>query len=616
MTERLLDQALESGGLRALDVHFAYWMGRFAGSDEPALLLASALVSSRVGEGDVCADLARFAEQRLFAGDGAVGPVAPPLASWRETLRSCNVVGAPGDVTPLILDESDRLYLARYWRFESDLSAALMGRASAWVNEVDRQRLRLALDRLFPRSNDIDWQKVAAAMAVLKPFCVISGGPGTGKTRTVTAILALLIDQANGSPLRIALAAPTGKAAARLTESIAAARVQLGLSEEVIQAIPGTAFTLHRLLGFRPGRSNPRHGPDDPLHLDVVVVDEASMVDLPLMSRLLAALHKDARLILLGDKDQLASVEAGMVLGDICGRGRETGYSRDLCDALREVAGAKIKPARGAEASVADHTVVLRKSYRFGEQSGIGALARAVNVGEGEQAIALLASFDCPDISQVTSSATELAAYVHDFVLSQYRTYLEANDLKMALAWFKRFRVLCAVRRGPYGVYALNRLIENALAASGLIRTDTDFYPGRPLMVTQNDYGQGLFNGDIGLVFEDPENGGALRVFFETTDGMRRVLPSRLPQHETAYAMTVHKSQGSEFDELLLVLPEGDSRILTRELLYTGITRAKSRVTVLADEAAIRHAANLTVTRSSGLFDRLWKQDAPESRNF
>lgn len=664
-----LTTAVECGLLRDLDLHFARRLETIAGAEDPLLLLGAALASQGVGRGDVCFRLDDCAASPLFQSDLGRALVRrrgirpPHPARWAESLRRSPVVGAPGERAPLILDVAGRLYLGRYWQFEHDLTQALAARTGAWTPGIDRRRLAAGLDRLFATASSrqdtllppggggvggeggegegsqdtTDWQRVAAAMAVLRPFAVISGGPGTGKTRTVTSILALLVEQhlgwdaqparrskrpdaasqltlaldppplPGGPPaLRIGLAAPTGKAAARLTESIRLAKSQLPLAPEIAARIPEEALTLHRLLGFRPGRANPRHGPDDPLHLDLLVVDEASMVDLPLMARLFAALPARARLILLGDKDQLASVEAGMVLGDICGRGAETVYSPELAGVLADLAGPVQVAAARSGPAIGDHLAVLRKSWRFDAGSGIGALARAVNAGEPEQALAVLADPACDDVELIAPGPEVLAGLIAERIVPVYRKVLAAATPAEALSALESVRLLCAVREGQQGVIAVNRLIEEALAAAGLITRNGELYAGRPVMVIANDHAQRLYNGDVGLILPDPASGGALRAFFATAEGIRRILPSRLPPHETVYAMTVHKSQGSEFASVVLVLPEGESRVVTRELVYTGLTRAKQRVAILADAPRLRESILARVVRATGLHDALW----------
>ncbi|MCP3866584.1 MAG: exodeoxyribonuclease V subunit alpha [Gammaproteobacteria bacterium] len=612
MHEFLLS-AISRKALRAVDFYFGRRMTHLAGTDDPYLFLAAALVSHRVGEGDVCMELGACGEFPLFTAISVEErPVLPAPDEWSRSLRRCTVVGAPGDHTPLILDTENRLYLARYWHFEQMLARALAQRVNGRKSPPDRMLLGQGLRRLFPETKETDWQRVAATMAVLQPFCVISGGPGTGKTHTVTSILALLIEQAGVDTLRIELAAPTGKAAARLTDSIRKARQVLSLDREISERIPEVAITLHRLLGFRAGRANPKYHAENPLHLDILVVDEASMVDLPLMARLFEALPPQARIILLGDRDQLASVEAGRVLGDICGGREALRYSKGLCDQLRDVSNVDLRPAVTESSRIADHIVVLENSRRFGPDSGIGILARAVNEGDCKSALSILEQGQYPDVSWLKPAPGKFDELMEGWVLNGFRPMLSGPDPEFALQALNIQRVLCSVRDGRYGVHAVNRRIEQLLEREGLIHRSGAIYPGRPIMVTANDHVQQLYNGDVGLILPDPDSDGALRVFFETSDGLRRILPSRLPAHETVYAMTVHKSQGSEFDEVLLMLPDRPGRVVTRELIYTGITRAKKRVLLWADAVRLQGAIEQRTIRSTGLREALWVEPATE----
>ncbi len=606
-----LRQAVDSGSLRYLDLHFARHLSRLAGSEDRALVLAAALTSQRVGQGDVCLDLGAQAGRPAFPG-GTLGLLAPPFEVWLRTLRQVRVVGAPGEDAPLVLDGRGRCYLGRYWRFEHNLAEGLLRRAARPPAALDLALLRAGLERLFPRGDTRpfegpDWQKLAAALAVLQGFAVISGGPGTGKTRTVAAILALLLEQAQGRRLRMALAAPTGKAAARLMESLRKARGELALPPEIAAALPDQASTLHRLLRFRPERSEPHFTAAWPLPLDLLVVDEASMVDLPLMARLVAALPPEARLILLGDKDQLASVEAGMVLGDICGRGRALGFSAPLSEPLVALTGEPLPAGANEGGPLADHILILRHSYRFGGGSGIGQLAQAINAGDGEGALAVLDEGRFPGLRRLDPDPQRLPALIREQLLPQVRTAQQARDPAAALRALGGLRVLCAVREGPFGVTRLNQAVEAALLTEGVIPPGAgDLYAGRPLMVLENDYDLLLYNGDVGLLWRDPRLGAPLRAYFETEDGVRPLLPARLPRHETLYATTVHKSQGSEFDRVVLVLPDLDNPLLTRELLYTAVTRAREAVTLVASRERIAQAVQRRVSRSSGLFERLW----------
>ncbi|HTG44500.1 MAG TPA: exodeoxyribonuclease V subunit alpha, partial [Verrucomicrobiae bacterium] len=412
-------------------------------------------------------------------------------------------------------------------------------------------------------------------------FTVITGGPGTGKTQTVKKILARLFELPGGVDLRIALAAPTGKAAARLTESVRTVREDL------------KATTIHRLLGYLPGSPYFRHRGDNLLTADVVVIDEASMVDLALMAKLFAAVRPDARLILLGDRDQLASVEAGSVLADICAAAEKAAPNEPLHGAVLE----------------------LRRNFRFAESGGIFRVSSAVNAGDADAAIAALQDEADPEAQwQPLPSAAQLVDALREKVIAAFRACLETEDPVEALTRLQLFRILCAVRHGPFGVENLNEVAEEILAAAGLVAPQRAFYRGRPLTITQNDYNLGLFNGDSGIILPDPEGDGELRAFFLSAEGrLRRFLPSRLPHHETAFAMTVHKSQGSEFGGILLLLPESDSPLLTRELLYTALTRARNQVEVWATEPVLRAAITRRVTRVSGLRDAL-RAEALESR--
>lgn len=462
------------------------------------------------------------------------------------------------------------------------------------------------LDTLVPEALCCNGQKLAAATAAARPFAVISGGPGTGKTTTVAKLLAILVETGlqGGKAPAIRLVAPTGKAAARLTESIGAALQALGLPPEWVQAIPTEAGTLHRLLGVIPGRSQFRHHRGNPLHLDLLVVDEASMVDLPMMARLLDALPRHARLILLGDKDQLASVEAGAVLGDICSF-IEQGISTAQAHWLSRQTGYRLQ-GTPAGASVRDSLCLLSKSWRFDQHSGIGQLARACNSGDGA-AVEAVWGAGFGDIRLHPWAGEAYNALIAQGVAG-YGSYLKAarasEDPAAVFKAFNGFQILCALRDGPFGVTGLNERLELALAKAGLIQRDGDWYAGRPVMVVRNDHGVGLYNGDMGLCL--PDDTGRLKVWFEQPDGtLRALLPSRLPPHETVYAMTIHKSQGSEFAHTVLVLPDSPSPLLTRELVYTGITRAKVRLDLYGDRSLLAQAVRKKTERYSGLAERL-----------
>ena len=618
MMDPTLRQALDASGLFTwLDIHFAAFLSGMDGGSGPELPLAAALVSRNQRMGHLCLDLTSAEDEALLSGLSTAGIVLPPARTWDRALATSRVVARPEGVAPLILDDGLRLYLHRYWEYQATVVEAVRKRSETLLDEIDTARLAAGLARLFPKAasgepceEGPDWQKVAAFAAISRRFTVISGGPGTGKTTTVARILGLLLEQADGAPFRIALAAPTGKAAARLREAILRGRSHL--ESPARERIPDEVTTLHRLLGSLPDSPFFRYTAENPLPVDLVVVDEASMVDVALMAKLIQALPPAARLILLGDRDQLASVEAGAVLGDICDTGSVHRFSGDFRRSLAEVMGDSSPPLASeadeeAAPGLADSIVLLRQSYRFAETSGIARASREINAGNGKAALAVLESEAFPDARwRPLPRPEELARALRDAVLSGYRPYLAClDDPEADLTAFDRFRILAALRQGPFGVVALNGIVQEILRAEGLIQPRAVWYPGRPVMVTRNDYALRLFNGDVGITRKDAD--GALRVCFpDAREGIRSLSPLRLPEHETVFAMTVHKSQGSEFGHVAMILPDQDSPVLTRELLYTGITRAVRSVEVWGTAPLLIQAAGRPIQRRSGLREALW----------
>jgi len=610
-----LRQVIGSDAFSDLDRHFVGFIEAQAGGERPALALAAALVSRRRSGGHICLDIegiagSVFPEKPV---DGLNSVEVPSLEDWIKELKTSPVVGSPGEFRPLVLDAGHRLYLHRYWEYEQILASEILKRMADKPEELDNGALKQGLQELFPTesSGAVNWQCVAAFAATRGKFCVISGGPGTGKTHTLVLILALLLELERSRKLRIAVTAPTGKAAARIQESIRNVKEALTCSEEIKAKLPERATTIHRLLGYIPDSAYFRHNADNRLPYDVIAVDEASMVDLALMAKLFQAVSPSARLILLGDKDQLASVEAGAVLGDICSAVAVDAFSDLFRQDFEKLTGQRLptETTPGNSSVLADSVVQLKKNYRFGTDSEIFRLSNAINEGRVEEGSGIIR--DCINNSKSDLSCealphrADLKETLRERVLAGFSEYLKASDPIQALTALNRFRVLCALREGPFGVAGLNQLAAEILEEVGLIRTQSSWYARRPIMITRNDYNLKLFNGDIGVILHDRDSGEPRAFFPGPENTVRKFLPIRLPEHETAYAMTVHKSQGSEFDDVLLVLPDKENPVLTRELIYTGLTRARKSVRLLSNGDVLRAAIQSRVQRISGLREAL-----------
>lgn len=575
----------------SLGPHLARALQRLQTQGDRALLAATVqLLDEQRSQGHVCVVLSDWAGR-----SGATNPlVFPPTAAWRSALSATGLCAAPGTTprTPLVLDADDRLYLLRDHTAEQQLLAFVRERTAAppRLPPAELRATLAACGRLAAAApgREPDWQLAAAVMAVRGSFGVLSGGPGTGKTTTVARLLTILLQREPN--LRVALAAPTGKAAARLAEALrerAADAPQLQAQLDRLQP-----KTLHRLLGYLPLQERFRHGPDSPLSFDLVVVDEASMVEPTLLAVLCQALHRDTRLLLVGDRDQLAAVGTGQVLGDLCRAAEpELGAGAALADYARAAADLEL-PSRAGAPPIADAVVVLRKNHRFGTRPGIGGFATALAARDPAGALAAL-HHGHQDLAAAPDAATALAA-VAPALLATTR----ATDPGAALLALGTVRILTATRHGAMGTEAWNRRVEALLADHG-VPTDQPWYRGRPVLITENDHQNHLWNGDLGVVWQD-ERGPF--VAFPSADGsLRRLHPSRLPAHDTAWAMTVHKAQGSEFQTVLLAMPDGDSPLWQAPLIYTGITRARERAVLLADPERLRQALGHWPQRSSGL---------------
>ena len=593
--------------------HVEQWARAQQGSDLEStrtVRRAAIELSLATSDGHVCLLLTELA---------AVLAPPPGIESLRSTLLASTLVGtpeAPG-ARPMILDAGNRLYLHRYYDYERRLAQRLMHAAGAGGEMVD-SATRERLSELFQTNaaslgGHVDWQKVAVALALRQRLTVISGGPGTGKTTTVVNLLACLI--AHDPDCRIALAAPTGKAAARMTEAVRLRAEHL--PPAIRDRLPAESFTIHRLLGVTPEPGGFVHHAGNPLAIDVLVVDEASMLDLALATQLLESVPETARIILLGDKDQLAAVESGAVFSELSADPTLSNACRrdlaDLCNLHAELI-APPDPARPS--ALRDAAVWFTQNFRFAADSCIGQLASDINGARAQDALTCLRAGEDESVRWLDDGGTVPGQAALQRLLDGYEHYLDTvrrdpTNLTAITEAFSSFRVLCAVREGPRGVIAINERVTHQarqklgplLSAHG-IDTRSAWYPGRPVMVLRNDYVLKLFNGDIGITL--PDAAGELMVFFpDAGSGFRAVAPVRLPVHQTAFAMTVHKSQGSEFDEVLVLLPEQRSRVVTRELLYTAVTRARQRVTLCSGAEVLAAAIESPTRRHSGLLARL-----------
>jgi exodeoxyribonuclease V alpha subunit len=662
----------EKGWLRRLDSALADFMLELDPAASPALLLSTAALAQMEGRGHTCLALRQLASQpqELLAWPQAAQPeltalwltLPGSLPLWTQSLRASPLVRSvspqaatasePDHGQPLVLGGNPAeplLYLRRYWLHERQVADEVLARTAA-SQPVDEGLARTWLDRLFDPStaaanstSEMDWQKLACAVALRASLTVITGGPGTGKTYTAARLLALLFAMhEEPQRLRVALAAPTGKAAARLRQSIDASLQELSqrLGDELdlagfTQRI-GAARTLHSLLGARPDTRQFRFHAGHLLDVDILIVDEASMIHLEMMSALLQAMPAGARIILLGDKDQLASVEAGAVLGDLCLDAQRGHYGSDTARYALAVAGQTLAQeflaGDGQATRLAQQTVMLRKSRRFGGR--IGQLALAVNRADGAAAQALIVN-DASAVLQVSphpkvSTVLELAVHGRPGASACYADYLQRVRERPASAdasghelWvtsvlvaFERFRILCAVHDGEWGTRSLNQSVQKALADANLLQAGGEWFAGRPVMVTRNDPDLGVFNGDVGVALPGTAGNAALRVYFLDGDRLRSVGVSRLAHVETAFAMTVHKSQGSEFLHTALVLPQGGAKVLTRELVYTGITRARENFTLIeGQEGLLRQAIERQSQRASGLALLFEASTAPNERD-
>ena len=590
-------EQIREGGFSALDAALIEAFSSIWPDSDKAALHLAALNSWAVGRGHSC-----FTPELLAEWPASVEPGSRERAihAWHDALRDgewplADFIGAPTGDSPIVV-EGEHAWLRRYWRYEREIEAALRLRAIPFATLPAADEVAKALHELLPGADDkeTDWQRVAAVSALRAPLTVICGGPGTGKTFTALRVLAL-IQRFAGRRLRMGLAAPTGKAAQRLGESAQLGLQSLPLSEDQRASLPSEAMTLHRLLGFHPQSVQPACDVSRLLDLDVLVVDECSMVDLPLMAKLLRALKPDCRLILLGDPDQLPAVENGAVLATLAAQNLRNEQTIESAKWLADTHAAKVASSAGISA-IGARIVRLERPRRFGGDSGIAQLVRAIRLGDTERVFTSLSESDDIFWSEqpwrLDSTATRAA------LRESWQGLTTADSPHDALECLGRYRILCALREGPRGVAGLNQAVASALHGAQAAQM---FIAGRPILITSNQHALGLYNGDVGVILGEHAD-APLRAWFARRDGgVQALLPAQLPPHESAYAMTVHKAQGSEFDAVELVLPDEPHPLLTREWLYTAASRARTQLRIHASREVIFAALQQRTRRINGL---------------
>jgi exodeoxyribonuclease V alpha subunit len=629
---------IDNGFFSVLDVEFADFVLRTDESDDEILWLCSALTSRHSRAKNLCLDLDDL-PVIPSTGDGALTPVYPDLKTMITVLKKSRSVGNGGALTPMVLDGT-RLYLFRYFLCERVIESNIKERAGTFI-QPDMELIAHGLELLFPYDGEeINWQKCAALNALTRSLSVITGGPGTGKTSTVVRVVLLWVYEKvkrTGKIPRVALCAPTGKAAAHMYRSVSSDFERIERDEkdnktvqEMISlfrsTLPESGLTIHRLLRAT-GNSTFYYGKERKLPCDIVIVDECSMADAVLFSRLLESIESSATVILLGDSNQLSSVESGSVMGDLCGKGgHDSLYSKDYAESVLKYLRIKIPEKSVAAGEKGLHGVVthLTKSHRFSSESGIGRLSFLINEGRGEDAFAYLTSAQKDNL--YFSRIPEIRPGSDPLKNGQFRSMIEQviggtehnsdnylprktpdpeNDPEHLLSRLGSFQLLCATRVGHYGSIAMNDLIEDILDGKGLIIAKGPIYHGMPIIITENDHAMRLYNGDSGVICMDK---GTLKAFFFDIDSrVRACLPLQISSWEKAYALTIHKSQGSEYDHAAVVLPKDDSPVLTKELLYTAVTRAKKSLHIISSEESFIAACSKSAVRSSGLYDRLWQ---------
>jgi len=571
--------------LRTIDVHFAGHICESFDCRGDELLFA--LIFNSAAMGNTCLVPSDIRSTEIYKRFSDEVDSAISSQTITRLINKKVLAKAPCTDAPFILDGT-RIYMKSFYSDEKTVAGYIQKKASEQT-PADQRKLYTLLDKYFDTET---MQKAAAMNAALNTFSVISGGPGTGKTSTVFKLLAILLELSD-TPLSIAVCAPTGKAASRLSESLSEKKAEYS-TESFIGLIPEKAHTIHRLLGMRGDTKKPEFGGENKLRHDIVVVDEASMVDISLMSKLLTALKPDCRLILLGDKDQLASVQPGAVLGDICTMADVDYFTSERAGLLSRVSGKDFKISAD---KISDITVMLDKSYRYDDQKGIGLLAKAAAAGDSDTAMQVLRN-DATGKAEFIEMDAGFENEISKYIIDHYKNYSAAETPEQSLKLFNKMRILTPHRKTTGGTDHINSTALSTLFKAGLRDSTQQFFHGMPLMIVENDYSLNLFNGETCIVLGQEDK----KAYFSSDYGLRMLSPSRIPAHVPVFAMTVHKSQGSEFEHVVFVLPETESRVLTRELFYTAVTRAKNRLTVISTEKAVRDCLSSKTARNSGLF--------------
>ncbi|HMA65204.1 MAG: exodeoxyribonuclease V subunit alpha [Fibrobacterota bacterium] len=590
------------------DHHLADFLCKLDKEYNDIVYLSVAVLSSALRSGNICLDLNLVSSAEIaLTTEQCSFSAFPDAATWITRLKQSDVCGIPGEYKPLILDTT-RLYFYRRWFDEQQVAEYFLSKATTEFPSMIFEHLDLIRSFFTNNNSEIDYQYLSAILSLANKCCIINGGPGSGKTTTVVKILALHLILYPESQ-RIGLAAPTGKAAARLKSAIMHAVNELPCTDTIKKAIPSDAVTIHRLLS-----SNQKNAfldaIGDQTHLRlpyrILVVDEASMIDLSLMGQLIKAIHPQCKLILLGDKDQLSSVEAGSVLGDISDCGTEHGYTDSFRSALMRCS-SQLTSLPYEHSSFANSTITLKKSYRFNDTSGIGYLSKAINNGSMQDVLSILNDSNQTECTfRSFASDTDFNVLMQKIITKNFRPLLKCTDTDQAFTLLDNFRILCAVRDGDYGVESINNHIMSQLTP-GYRVSSSAIYAGLPVLVTANDYRMNVFNGDTGIVSRSEKTSNALMIAFKNQDSsIVYHHPGQIQHYEPSYAMTIHKSQGSEFDTVLVILPPQRLPICTRELLYTAVTRAKKRVEIWGTHDSLYACVHSRIIRSSGLRDKIW----------